>query len=464
MSPYISVVIPSYNRSALAAQAIESVLAQSYGDFEIVFVDDGSNDDTRQVVGAYNDSRIQYIFQENAGLGAARNTGIARAQGQVVAFLDSDDLFLPRCLESQVRTFERETNAGFAAGGYVFIDEKGQPLAARRPWQHRPHVNLMDALQALPIVPSGVVVRKAWLEKVGGFSDMRRSEDYDLWIRLIHGGCSMAWTPHLVCGYRIHSSQMVTDGRSQKESGLTVLDAFFSRPQLPSSIQQEQERVYATIYLSGAFREYAAGQVEDARASLARAIELNPALMAGPVPQVANALVGWAIDPITGNPVDYVQRILAHLPSAAAGLKEMEMRLIFAAIIRCGVDAIEVENTSLACNYLEQLGTARYIPGNNPDLFIDLVAEAVRNCEIGQQKAILERFFACLPSDAYPAATWRHKALGRVYMAHSFICLGRGARREARRWAWRGVRQDPAWLRNRGVLSFLARPWIMRAE
>lgn len=458
MIPYISVVIPSYNRSTLAAQAIESVLAQSYGDFEIVFVDDGSSDDTREVIDAYNDSRIRYIFQENAGLGAARNTGIAQAQGRCVAFLDSDDLFLPQCLESHVNTLEQETNSGFVAGGHVFIDEKGQPLAARRPWQYRPCVNLLDALQALPIVPSGVVVRKVWLDKVGGFSNMRRSEDYDLWIRLIHGGCSMAWTPHLVCGYRIHSGQMVNDGRSQKESGLTVLDAFFSRPALPLSVQQEQSRVYATIYLSGAFREYAAGQVEDAQTSLARAIGLNPTLMAGSVSQVVNALVGWAADPVTGDPVNYVQRVLGNLPPAAASLKDNEQRLVYAAAIRSALDAIEVDNAALARSYLEQLNRNRYLPGDRPDLFIDLVAEAVRGCDMGQEEFFLDQFLDCLPSGVSSAAAWRSKVLGRIYMARSFTCLARGDRRAARRWALRGVRQDPTWLKNRGVLSILGRP------
>ncbi|MEI2689480.1 MAG: glycosyltransferase [Anaerolineae bacterium] len=460
MSSLVSVVIPSYNRSALAAQAIESVLGQSYGDFEIVFVDDGSIDDTRQVVAAYDNSRIRYIYQENAGLGAARNMGIARAQGQYVAFLDSDDLFLPRCLEHQVHTFERETSAGFVAGGYVLIDETGQRLAARRPWQHLPRVDLLAALRALPLIPSGMVVRKEWLEKMGGFSNMRRSEDYDLWIRLIYGGCSMAWTPHLVCGYRIHSGQMVNDGRSQKESALVALDRFFAQPGLPEPLNQQRDKVYALAYLSGAFREYGAGQVDDARASLAQAIALNPALMAGPAPQVADALLGWAVDPITGDPVDYIQHVLAHLPPAAASMNAKEQRLVYAAAIRSAVDAIEVDNIALARDYLKPLGQARYRPGNNPDLFITLAAEAVRGCEMDTQEVVLDQIFACLPDGA--AAAWRRKTLGRVYMAHSFTCLGRGARREARRWAWQGVRQDPAWLKNRGVLSILGKPSILR--
>jgi glycosyltransferase involved in cell wall biosynthesis len=219
VSSLVSVVIPSYNRSALAAQAIESVLGQSYGDFEIVFVDDGSIDDTRQVVAAYDDSRIPVHLPGERRAGRGAQHGHCTSAGPVRAFLDSDDLFLPRCLEHQVHTFERETSAGFVAGGYVLIDETGQRLAARRPWQHLPRVDLLAALRALPLIPSGMVVRKEWLEKMGGFSNMRRSEDYDLWIRLIYGGCSMAWTPHLVCGYRIHSGQMVNDGRRPEGVG-----------------------------------------------------------------------------------------------------------------------------------------------------------------------------------------------------------------------------------------------------
>lgn len=458
MSPHISVVIPTYNRSALAAQAIDSVLAQSYGDFEIVLVDDGSSDDTRQVIGAYNDPRVRYFFQENAGLGAARNAGIARAQGQYVAFLDSDDLFLPHCLERHIDSFQREQDAGFVAGGYMFLDEGGQAYAARRPWRHLPQVDTLAALRALPIVPSGVVVRRSWLEGVGGVSNMRRSEDYDLWIRLIYGGCNMAWTPDLVCGYRIHSGQMVNDGRSQKESALVTLDHFFAQPDLPKMLSQQRDQVYAVAYLSGAFREYGAGQVNDARASLDRAIQLDPSLLDGQVSQVANALVGWAADPVTGDPTDYVLRVLAHLPPAAAGLQEGAGRLVRVAASRAALDAIGVDNLDLARTYLQRAQVAGYPWQEQPGLMVALVVDAVRGAEFHEQERDLARFFACLPNPVAETKSWHKKAMARLYMARSFACLGREHRREARRWAWQGVRHDPTWLANGGVISTLVKP------
>src|ERR1700760_2526444 len=105
-APFFSVVIPVFNRAGPLAQAIESVRAQTFQDFEIVVVDDGSTDDPRAAVGRFADPRIRYFRQANAGGGAARNHGIDEARGQFVAFLDSDDVFLPHHLASMHRLLE----------------------------------------------------------------------------------------------------------------------------------------------------------------------------------------------------------------------------------------------------------------------------------------------------------------------------------------------------------------------
>jgi glycosyltransferase involved in cell wall biosynthesis len=459
MDPKISVIIPTYNRRDLVVQAIESVLAQSYADFEVVVVDDGSQDDTRSVICACEDSRVRYIYQENQGLSGARNTGINAARGEYVAFLDADDLFLPGNLASQVETLASRSDVGLAAGGHVFVDETGQSLAQRQPWRTHPNLDLKACLVGCPIVPSAVVVRHEWLDLVKGFNPaLRRAEDADLWIRLAYQGCRIAWTPKVVSAYRIHSGQMVQDGHRQKEVFLGVLDEFFKRQDLSDLIRSERTGAFAEAYLSGACREYGANQVDDARQSLAKAIDLKPVLLTGTRPRLADILVAWAADPVTGEPTAFMQNVLTHLPNSAMPLLAMKQRLLYSAAIHAMVDAIEVENQALAREYAARAVVAGNSLSEDSDLLVELLVDRVRGLEMNRQQICITDFFASLPPNTVGTAFMQRKALGRLFMARSFACLDRGMRREARRWASQGVCHDPSWLRNRGVLSILVKP------
>ena len=108
--PLVSVIIPTYNRGWVVKEAIDSVLDQDFSDYELIVVDDGSNDNTREILGAYGKA-ITVLQQSNRGVSAARNRGIAEAAGRLIAFLDSDDLWLPRKLTTQVKFFEENADA-----------------------------------------------------------------------------------------------------------------------------------------------------------------------------------------------------------------------------------------------------------------------------------------------------------------------------------------------------------------
>ncbi|HEY4124800.1 MAG TPA: glycosyltransferase family A protein, partial [Rhizomicrobium sp.] len=129
MSPIFSVVIPVFNRAHLLERALSSVLNQSFQDFEIIVVDDGSKDDPERVVQAIADSRIRFVRQENMGGGAARNTGIDLAQGRYIAFLDSDDQFLPHHLKAVKAMLDR--GPGLAAYARMSVDRGNGNLMLR---------------------------------------------------------------------------------------------------------------------------------------------------------------------------------------------------------------------------------------------------------------------------------------------------------------------------------------------
>ena len=189
--PFFSVVIPVYNRAADLAVALASVLAQSEQDFEIVVVDDGSSDDPKVVVDALGDPRIHYIRQANGGGGAARNTGIARAAGAYIAFLDSDDVFLPHHLATMRKLLARTANMAVYAP--IVVDRGDGRSLVKPPRGVAPGEDMATYLLCdrgfVPTITT--VVPADFARRVLYPNDLREAEDTDFAIRLALAGC--AW-------------------------------------------------------------------------------------------------------------------------------------------------------------------------------------------------------------------------------------------------------------------------------
>lgn len=200
----VSIVVPSYNRAYIIRDALESVLAQTYGDFEIIVIDDGSSDNTREIVEQMQSEKIRYIRHErNRGYSAANNSGIAAAGGQFVAFLDSDDLWKANYLETLVSFLEKhpETDVVFC-DTEVQSDLDGVPslVALMKSFSQllkadtgkSDHVftarqMYVCLLEEVPIKPSAVVVRRELFEKAGTFDEAWPSgTDWDLFLRFAH--------------------------------------------------------------------------------------------------------------------------------------------------------------------------------------------------------------------------------------------------------------------------------------
>lgn len=193
----VSVIIPLFNKAPYVARALASVSAQTYADFEVIVVNDGSTDEGPRIVDACDDSRIRLVNQENAGPGSARNRGIAEAQGELLAFLDADDEWLPNYLDESVRLLD-EHGPGTASitSGYV---EHPEGVSREKMWQER---GLTDGIVQLTsetkpafviallayMSPCTTVARAAAVRKWGGFYDRnhcRYGEDAHLWLKVL---------------------------------------------------------------------------------------------------------------------------------------------------------------------------------------------------------------------------------------------------------------------------------------
>ncbi|WP_018131684.1 glycosyltransferase family 2 protein [Effusibacillus pohliae] len=184
--PTISVVIPTYNRAAYVCQAIDSILNQTYRDFEILVVDDGSTDSTRKQVAAFGD-QVRYIHQANRGPSAARNIGILHAKGEYIAFCDSDDRFLPEKLEKQLNYIRNHPNCRFLYSWYYNVDQRGQITKLRKPraCKSREHLQYCLFTRKFTIRTSTVLVHKRCFKRAGLFNEKYwYSQDWDMWMRL----------------------------------------------------------------------------------------------------------------------------------------------------------------------------------------------------------------------------------------------------------------------------------------
>ena len=180
----VSTIIPTYNRSAELLATLNSALAQTYSDFEVIVVNDGSEDNTRQVAEGIDDPRVTVIHHpQNRGVAAARNTGIQAARGSLVAFLDDDDRWLPDKLAKQVPLFA-DSAVGLVYCGVAIVDEQGKIT-----WQALP-TRRGDIYRSLLFknctsASSVVVTRRACFERLGTFDEsLPPFEDHDMWLRI----------------------------------------------------------------------------------------------------------------------------------------------------------------------------------------------------------------------------------------------------------------------------------------
>lgn len=220
----VSVIIPIYNGELYIGQAIESVIAQTYKDVELIVVDDGSNDNTEKVVKKYGD--IKYIYQNNSGPSAARNRGMAASEGEYIAFLDSDDLYKENKLEAQINAFEKNMDVDIVYNDCISVDKDLNYINTLR--SEGVYENKEDFLcmllfrQIIPIPPSIMLRRRCFEEGYLYNEEYKHSEDYEYTIRLAQR-YRFKYIPEPLYIYRRHGGNLTNAHSTQQEREIHVL-------------------------------------------------------------------------------------------------------------------------------------------------------------------------------------------------------------------------------------------------
>ena len=276
-NPLVSVIIPNYNHARFLGGAIRSVLEQTYRPVEIIVVDDGSTDNSADVAAAFGD-QIRYIYQTNAGLSAARNTGLRAAKGELIGVLDADDMYEPNFLETLVAALQADPEADGVYCGYRFVDEANNPLPQIENRPVPPGELYTALLDGNFFVPESVFLRRRVYNDVGFFDEsLRACEDWDVWLRaakkyrLIH-------SPHILTRHRVLAGSMSTDPLRMLTARLAVLKKHVGA-EPPSSGTSLVHRAYGRAYLGSSVEYLQYGHPERAYECFQKMANICPSLL-----------------------------------------------------------------------------------------------------------------------------------------------------------------------------------------
>jgi len=258
----VSVIMPAYNASNYIHEAINSVIAQTYSNWELIIVDDGSTDKTAEKVQSWleKESRIQYFYQENGKQGKARNLGISKSKGYYLAFLDADDLWMPEKLEIQVKEIQENNVDLVFSDSYRFVNQEVCDVSKRMNvkttfFSGKKALQLFLEANRIPILT--VLVKKEKVEAVGCFSEsinIQNVEDYHLWLKLLISNAKFYSFDAVLAKYRLHNNSVTAQDKLATNK---ILDVFFDllklHPGYKKEIEQGLQSKFKIIYKTNLF-------------------------------------------------------------------------------------------------------------------------------------------------------------------------------------------------------------------
>jgi len=241
--PRVSIIIPTYNLAQYIGRTLASVFSQTYTDYEVIVADDGSTDDTQNVLSRW-DGKILYLYQSNRGVASARNLALSKAGGEFIAYVDADDMWYPHKLQRQVDFLDRHKECGMVNSDFAVVDESDGIIYSGFNRQTRRDVRqghcLMALLQRCHIQPLTVMERRDCVQQTGGFDErLRGVDDYMRWILLAANGVEFGYIDEPLALYRWREGQFSSRHRySYLEAFLRMFDILLTEKCLPSRCGQ----------------------------------------------------------------------------------------------------------------------------------------------------------------------------------------------------------------------------------
>jgi glycosyltransferase involved in cell wall biosynthesis len=276
-TPLVSIVVPSYNHGRYLEEAIDSILAQDYPHVELIVIDDGSTDNSREILTGYG-KQFHWEFQENQGQVATLNRGWSMSKGDIIGYLSADDLLLPGSVSAAVDCLRQHPEAVLSYSDFHLIDPES--AVVRR--VVAPECTYHDMVVKMLCPPGpGAFFRKTAFEKAGlwhtGYKQML---DFEYWLRLgLHG--QFIHIPQTLAAYRVHqgSQSFAAASAIRPEEPITIINDYFKNPLVPSDVRASQREAVGTAYLYSAHVHFRVGNYRNGFAAACEAFELHPKLL-----------------------------------------------------------------------------------------------------------------------------------------------------------------------------------------
>jgi len=273
--PLVSIITPTYNRADFIEQAVNSVLAQTYTCFELLIVDDGSTDNSRDLIEpALADARVRYFHQENQGQSVARKLALSEAKGSFICFLDSDNYWPADKLEQQIELFRQHPDYDVIYGDVVVIDENDREVSRKNMKRYSGHI-AKYMIRDNCVSMNTAMARRRCFDELGGMSGTRRvADDYELWLRF-SARFRFLYVPEFFAYYRVMDDQISSDKTRRFDSNWQIISDF--RRKFPDAMSDKEfDTGFAAFHSRKARYLASQGSRAEALAEMAKAFRLQP--------------------------------------------------------------------------------------------------------------------------------------------------------------------------------------------
>ena len=462
--PKFSVIIPVYNQAEFLSETIQSVLRQTYDNYEVIIVNDASPDHSEQIVNQFSDPRINYLLHsKNLGLPAARNTGIRASTGDFIALLDADDIFHRDKLFAHATFLENHPEIGVSYNARFNFTRS--PSIIREIWRPPNRVTLEDFVLGFPFSPSDMVIRRQHVFDVGLFDESHRhgAEDVDFPCRLALAGCQFASVDRALNYRRYHSGRIKRNLAGRIDDYTRALEEIFADPRCPVKVISLRNIALVNRYLEVVFYAFAQDETSFGQDILNKVQKINPDVFDGFPCRLVNEILHSSIIDENQNHETLLLNILNQLPACIPDLTEQfEWATRVGYLIR-GLNAVMWNRYEDGEAHFTR---ARELEAKIDTSYIDKVAYELLNFEQEFGENSSEVILSKLTTNLRMID--RGKSIDRLtsklLINKAFANYQKGNYGKVPKMVLQAIVHDRKYILNRGILSILIKSTIHRTQ